>query len=118
MAELVIQVVDRTNAENPALDAVCWKAGDVIEVKPDGWNWTARERTNPSWRIVRVPLLTSEVQAALAVDRPEGGAMRRRRRYTLELAALPQPARFAGARQDEIVMLTRGQVVAALKLKP
>ena len=32
-------------------------AGDVIVACPDGWQWSAKERSNPEWRIVRADIL-------------------------------------------------------------
>lgn len=45
--------------------------GHVISICPDGWGWSAAERANPEWRIVRVPLLPVEADALL-MPGPEG----------------------------------------------
>lgn len=115
MAELLIRVVDKVN-DDPEKNAQCSKAGDVIVVCPDGWPWSAAERTEPFWRVVRVPLLQTEIEAALAEDH-QSGKLVRRRRWKIDLAALPNAARFSGVRQDEIIELTRQQVASALTLK-
>lgn len=31
------------------------KAGDVIAIMPDGWQWSKLERTRPDWRIISAP---------------------------------------------------------------
>lgn len=53
--EVLLRVVDKINAGDPAADLLCTKAGDVIVIKPDGWSWGAAELTNPEWRIVKLP---------------------------------------------------------------
>jgi hypothetical protein len=55
MAEVLIRVVDKVNPTDPAKDQLCFKAGDVIHVAPDGWGWGSEEVTNPDWRIVKLP---------------------------------------------------------------
>lgn len=67
MAELVVRVQDKVN-EDFYLDCQCTKRGDVIEVRPDGWAWSKLERSNPDWRIIRVPMSVSEAQAFLAPE--------------------------------------------------
>lgn len=57
MAEILIQWHDKVPAEHP-LYLHNYRAGDVIAVCPDGWNWTARELTNDDWRILKLTNIT------------------------------------------------------------
>lgn len=93
MAELLIRIVDRGGVDLPKgyTDS---KAGDVISICPDGWNWSAAERTATYWRIVRVPLTTTECNALLA--KGDGDPMLQscwKRKYQISVAALPAAAR-------------------------
>ena len=54
MCELVVFVADKTN-DDVYLDCMCYKAGDVVCVQPDGWPWGNLDLTNPNWRIVKFP---------------------------------------------------------------
>ena len=64
----------------------------VVEAKPAGFNWTRAERSEPFWRLVRVPLLDVEVEA-LAEPQPRilpGDPARVRSVNALALPALPR----------------------------
>lgn len=82
MAEALVRVVDKTNADSAALDRLCFKAGDVLHVAPDGWAWGTDELTNPDWRVVQLPGVDPASLADM-VD-PErdaqGNVLRKRRR--------------------------------------
>jgi hypothetical protein len=109
--EFLFPVVDQA----AAVDA--FKAGDIIDYHPDGWPWTQRELTNPNWRIVRVDVLQSTVDAFMSTLVPQAGAKGRQREYQLVLASLPNPSDYVGARAQGIIPLTRQQVVAAVVKK-
>lgn len=102
MAELLIRVRDKESHPDPYVDVQRSKRGDVIVACPDGWNWSHEERTNPDWRIVRIPgLPQDEVDALVA---PESGDRRlnpmlRRRAHSFDLdsADLPKAVRDAVA---------------------
>lgn len=47
MAELLVKAVDATHSD-PVQDAACYKQGDVVLVKPDGWSWGALEILPPA----------------------------------------------------------------------
>lgn len=108
--EALIRVVDKGVAED------CSKAGDVISICPDGWAWSPAELSNPDWRIVRVNILQAQADAFLS--KSKNVAVKRRREWTIDFSKLPNPALFAGDRTQEIITLTRGQVVAAAVKKP
>jgi hypothetical protein len=65
MAELLVRIVDRGGVDLPKGPGDS-KRGDVIAACPDGWGWSIAERTDPQWRLMRVPLLGSEITALLA----------------------------------------------------
>ena len=53
MAEMLVRIADKSS-DDPHKNAQLTKRGDVIVIQPDGWNWSAAERTDP-WVIVKVP---------------------------------------------------------------
>lgn len=62
----------------------------VVDAFPEGHPWTVAERSEPFWRIVRVPLLDVEIDALREPKpRPPGGAAFEARVRTLNLLALP-----------------------------
>lgn len=93
MAELLIQVVDHSNPDNPYLDARLTKRGDVIYVAPDGWPWGDEETSQELFRIVKVPDAAVSDLEGLTMKEP-GDLYRRRtlqpRLFKLDLDALPQ----------------------------
>ena len=58
MAELLIKAVDAT-ADDPETDKGCYKRGDVVIIRPDGWEWGQAERP-PKFFVLRVPGLSVE----------------------------------------------------------
>lgn len=56
MAEALVWVLDKQPLTgDPTKDRHFWQAGDVITIEDDGHPWSARERSNPAWKIVRFP---------------------------------------------------------------
>jgi hypothetical protein len=45
-------------------------AGDVIAAMPDGWPWSALERSNPNWSLISSPITQSEADALQGTDLP------------------------------------------------
>lgn len=95
MAELLVRVVDKTNAD-PYLDAKCLKRGDVVVVMPDGHGWGKQELINPDWRIVKLPgIPVSQATHFLGPELPEDplnpSLMLQRRAFKLDVDALPDP---------------------------
>jgi len=70
MAEMLLRVVDKINDTDPVLDAHCTKRGDVIVICPDGWPWSATERTNPDWKIVKVPGVAVDALTGFLAEEP------------------------------------------------
>lgn len=126
MAELLIRVVDKPAHPDPYVDIQQSKRGDVIAVVPDGWAWSERERTNPEWRIVRVPGLT--VAAAEELMTPDSGDRRvnrmirwRRKAFDLEHAGLRAKdiqALQDNARSVPVIKLSAAIGRALIKTKP
>lgn len=54
MAEVLLRVVDVTSPDIYK-DVRLLKRGMVVEIMPDGWNWSHAERTAPYWRIIALP---------------------------------------------------------------
>lgn len=54
MCEIAVVVVDTINPDF-YLNCKRYKAGDVIDVLPDGWKWGKEELSNPKWRILKFP---------------------------------------------------------------
>lgn len=55
MCEMLLNVVDIINSDSVYLDAKLPKAGNVIDVEADGWNWGNMELTLPQFRIFKAP---------------------------------------------------------------
>jgi hypothetical protein len=110
VAEILIRVVDRGQTEDSS------RAGDVIAVCPDGWGWSQIELTHQEWRIIKVNVLQSTVDAFLAKSQVVG--VKRRREWKLDFSLLPNSSLFSGIRTQGIIALTRAQVVAAAVKKP
>ncbi len=108
--EALIRVVDKGVAED------CSKAGDVIAICADNWAWSSAERTNPDWRIIRANILKSQAGAFIA--RANDPTVKRRREWMIDFSKLPDPSLFTGTRTQDIVTLTRAQIVAAAVKKP
>jgi len=55
MAELLIKSSDTTNPD-PVKDLRgCYKKGDVVVIKPDGWKWGKEELKKEKFYILRIP---------------------------------------------------------------
>lgn len=54
MAELLIKAVDAFNPDPTKDRRGCYKKGDVVCVRPDGWEWGKEERTK-RFSILRIP---------------------------------------------------------------
>lgn len=69
MVELLIKSSNTTNS-NPLKDLRgCYKKGDVVVVKPDGWKWGKEELNKEKFYILRVPDKTvEEIQLLVQPD--------------------------------------------------
>jgi hypothetical protein len=74
--ELLVRVVDK-RSDDKVNDIMLTKRGDVIVVKPDGHDWTERERTYPEWRILRLPDMTeAEAYSFISPQKPTDAKLR------------------------------------------
>lgn len=48
MAELLVKAIDATHADEIKDISGCYKAGDIVIVRPDGWQWGALELKAPA----------------------------------------------------------------------
>ena len=55
MAELLIKADDATNPDQVKDLRGCYKKGDVVVVKPDGWKWGKEELNKKKFYILKVP---------------------------------------------------------------
>lgn len=122
--EFLVWVVDRGGAE-PAGSVGTYYKGDVIVAKPDGWAWSAVERSEPRWRLVRVPVTQAQATQWSTFSAKNAAGHFWKRGVVMNWAALT-PASLAakfvfnGARVDEIIDLTQAQVqgIATTKANP
>lgn len=78
--ELLIRTVDKASAENAS------KRGDVIVFQPDGFGWSAPERSNPEWVIVTAQI--TEVEADALTESPRMGEPNYKRRVGVNIDGL------------------------------
>jgi hypothetical protein len=104
MAELLVKAVD-ASLPDPNRDRGCFKAGDIVVVREDGWQWGGEETKPPAeggkFILLKIPGVSVEQLVAFwqrkwgshpeASDEQTG----RVRRAALRLADLPAPARAA-----------------------
>lgn len=88
MAELLVRIVSKPDhPTDKRLSAGRTNRGDVIVVKPDGWPWSEREKSNPAWRIIPIPGVLTTVFASMLEpgdDLVERFPRKRVRRYALD----------------------------------
>lgn len=94
MCEILVRVVSKSNPSDPHRDIRLTKRGDVIVVAPDGWAWSPAEKTNPDWRIVKLPNVGVNVASAYTSDYPGDDLTmpyrpRRAKFLDVDLASLP-----------------------------
>ncbi len=123
MAELLVRVKDKIN-EDFYLNCQCTKAGDVICIQPDGWNWGREELKNPDWRIIKMPGvkesdLSAFLQPELPVDPMNPPKTLQRRAFRLHLDGMPADVKACAAddTRQVAVIATKLQAAHALALK-
>ena len=104
MAELLIKAVDAA-LPDPRKDLGCFKAGDIVVVREDGWGWGLEESRPPAdggkFVLVKLPGVTVAQLTAFWArkwgDHPESPDREsgRIRRAAFRLDSLPAPAREA-----------------------
>jgi len=83
--ELIVRVVDKVHPTDPVKNAQLTKRGDVIAIRPDGWNWGTQELSNPEWRIIHAPDLAQQDEDQLLESDPPAAVAGRKRTYQLNL---------------------------------
>jgi hypothetical protein len=78
--ELLIRTVDKTADETAS------KRGDVIVFQPDGFVWSALERSNQEWIIVTAQI--TEVEAEALTEGPRTGEPNYKRRVGVNIDGL------------------------------
>jgi hypothetical protein len=118
MAELLIRVADKTSPDADKNELLT-KAGDVICVCPDGWPWSAAERSNPEWRIVRLPgIAPSTFTDLLEPEMGANNAMTRKRARGLNVKAAAFKALALSSSPVTLSAGARTAFLAARKTKP
>lgn len=107
-------------ARSAAIDDV--QAGEVMEIRPDGWEWSQAELANPNWQLISAPILNTHA-ATLMKPHSWGERVRGtrypRKAYLLDLSLLPQQEHFkAGHRVQSRVVLQNADVVNATIMVP
>lgn len=89
--ELLIRIRDK-KSDDPYLDCQLTKRGDVIVYRPDGWEWSNAERTNPDWIIIQVPISDAVAQSLCEPEPgdPKLNKMLQRRGFKLDLDNPPK----------------------------
>ena len=69
MAELCIFVKD-TSDPDPAIDAKCFKRGDVLACGSDGFAWGIGEQSNACFRLVSIAAMSDAQAESLTTEQP------------------------------------------------
>lgn len=105
MAEILVKAQDATHANSDKDRRGCYKRGDPVVVKPDGWEWGKLEGP-PGFVVIRVlNLSVEEASEALLSSNDQ------RRTTTLDLSRVP------GLRRSQYRDLTIGQYRALVAQK-
>jgi hypothetical protein len=70
MCELLIRLIDKPLSGDSTVDCGRTRRGDVVSACPDGWEWSAAERSNPAWIIVKIPAMGLAEGVAAASPQP------------------------------------------------
>ena len=121
LVECLIRVVDKVGTTS-RLDAGLTKNGDVILIKPAGWTWTYRNLTNPDWRICRVDIPATLIDALLSSETGSfAHRVNRKHRYRLNINSLPNTIKkeILAPRDTPILDFTAysSQIQAIVELK-
>jgi len=82
----------------------------VVEAMPRDFHWTYAEKTNPNWRIIRVPLVEIEVMALkVPKPRPIGGIEFEARERTIS------PWLMMGLPRDRVTDIPRKKFLASVQ---
>lgn len=79
--EVLIRAVDKVNPDCAVKNISCYKKFDIVAMMDDKHPWSAREKTNPAWRIVKMPKVSAS-ELSVFIERgmtPQGHLVRARR---------------------------------------
>ena len=102
MCEFLLRVHDKKHAETepdkPYLDVKLMQRGDIVECRDNGWPWSHLERSEPFWRIVKIPQMSLEEGQTYLAREPGNkllNKMLQKRQFKLNLdnPALPASIR-------------------------
>ena len=92
MAEFLIKAISVSNTD-PEIDKGCYKIGDIVDIRPDGWSW-GNEEGLPRFYIVKVTGLNADNVKELIDSQTDGDIenpkMIKRRLWAVDVATLPQ----------------------------
>jgi hypothetical protein len=89
--EFVLQYRSETTGD-PYVDCQRLQPGDVIDYRPDGWQWSELELTNPDWRLFRIPGISDAESGSLLTEEPGDritNRMLQRRAFFIDLSVMP-----------------------------
>ena len=92
MARLLIRTAANNHPTNAALTPLRTRPGDIVEIKPDGWEWRSGELNSGQYRAVDVPGVNESSLVHLKTPRYSGSTMTRIRNQCLDFTAISQSA--------------------------
>jgi len=111
MAEFLIKAVSATHPDPEKNARGCYKRGDIVDIRPDGWPWGAEERL-PLFVLVKIPGLSVSNVIHYAGAYPDVA----RRLYKIRVDDVPLAIRNI-LRDTGVVTLTRAQVIGYVRNK-
>ncbi len=120
MAEFLIKAIDVTHLDPVKDKAGCYKRGDIVVVKLDGWQWGKLEGP-PKFVIVKIPGMTVEeaqkyIESEKDTSDPENPVVLTRRKFKFHIDDTP-PEIKNELENKGIATMTKIQVEGFLKDK-
>lgn len=96
MAELLIKAQDNTHADPVKNERGCYKRGDIVDVRPDGFAW-GKEECLPRFVVVKIPGLDHAkvrhfIEAHFDTTNPDAPVLMKRRKWNVLMDAAKLPA--------------------------
>lgn len=105
MAELLVKAIDAKNSD-PLLDAHCYKRGDIVDVRPDGWGWGLSEGP-PLFVVVKIPGVSAKAYQHLTdphyseiLGADATPIMLKRREWKVNLDSVPAKSGISSGRAE------------------
>lgn len=114
MCEALIAITDRLPSSDPNY-ALNYLALDIIVVCDDGWAWSEAELTNPDWRVLKVPGVSTSYAAQFSATRIDQvtGRLTRLRDWCFDSAQVPT-AVMTYLANHQVITLTAAQASTAM----